>query len=224
MTMDITLPAAAFRSLLLDLSHAADDEDRVKMLSGVLLYTADLKGTTVLVGSASNRYLAAQGHVAVNSGQPGVRMWLTRKQITQISTLTRFYVGKRSVPAEVSITLNDGVFSFRVLALDGFGAISVDVPAVENTDFPSVSKLLAKVPGPSVEPVSIAPRWLTRLIRMCHDDRENLVIETHGSGKPVKVTIGDRLWAIVMPVRLGDSGFGAPIFDLPADPTVELAA
>lgn len=218
-TTTIVCGSAELHSLLTAVRTAAGAEETLPMIAGVLLHTArDERRGDVLVATATDRYRALQGS-ASTSGQIPARVWLTRQQVTQVLAITRPYTTRRrAAESQVEITVTDDTVTVRQLALDGLADIAVTFPADAEHDFPDVGKIITdNLAKPrSDQPFAVVGKYLAdmgRLVRL----GEPMQVHSTGADKPLVVHIGDRLVALLMPVRLSDERAAqvAPVFSLP---------
>lgn len=228
-----SLPSAALFDLLRDVREAASSADIVPMICGVMIHTATAaNGKTVLVATATDRFMLLHGHVAIEYGELPGRVWLNNGQVAQLLAMLRPYTTrKRGAVSSTIVTVKDGGVRFEQVTLEGddLGAIGVTFPLAEG-DFPQFEKLIdgARNAEPSTDAVAIKGDLLIRIARIAARRGEPMRMRSRGVSKATIVEIGSDLLALAMPVRLDDRTrtLDIPVYPAPTmgDAPVERAA
>lgn len=203
----LTVPTCDLLALLRDVSAAASRDDHTPWVCGVLLHTAaDDHGDTVLVASATDRYIALHGTTPVAGALPAP-LWLANDQVAQILATIRPYSSrKRTLLAETAIAVQDGRVTFRQLALDNLAEMAVTV--THNTAakaFPDIARVISEAAGrdDTTCDFHVDGARIGRFARIAAARGISLHIRATGPNKPVIVQTGRDLVGIAMPIRVG---------------------
>lgn len=210
------LPMGEFVGLLTDAARIASTDPTVRMLCGVLLHTTTHHDRTVLVASATDRYMMVQAHAPLRSGDLPGRLWLTNDQIRRLRALFGTPTRRRSKARDVRIAVSRRSNSCIISEFDepgGAAALSL-APIDTRPDFPDIAEMVRRERHRHDDPVEVNPRLLARATALCRPG-EALRIELTGQHSPIHITIGERLWAYLMPRRGDTTTTTPPVFDLP---------
>lgn len=211
----LTVDPAEFHGLLVDLMRSASDDSALPMINGVLLHLADHDGTKVLVGTSTNRFLAAQAFI--NAGGDLAPLWLDLSRVKQIVAILKPYTRANNLLTELSIA--DDKLVVRQPGDIVLPAVSITVPVGDQHDsFPKMAKLFAPDEDAATgDAVTFDPRWLSVPLAVAKRRGERFTFTTVRVKKANFVQVGERYRALLMPVN--ESAASVPFFAPPHDTT-----
>lgn len=186
-------------ALLTDVARAASTDPTLSMINGVLLHGEMHDGKPRLVGTATDRFLMAQGSVdATGVPLPEVFVPLTevKRVVTVLKTLPR-----ASTLLEISVP-GDGVavFSARGASATTEPASTGRIPA-----FPDFAHLFTvEVPTEDANKTAVMGYLLTRLAAVSKARNEPMRIAASGPSKPTLIQVGGNFRALIMPCRVNE--------------------
>lgn len=202
------------------LCHALDDvllcapgqeNPDLPMLDAVHLHTTEHDGQTVLVLTATDRYLLGMAHLPAEGSLPPVLLPL--RHARALAALVQRRIDDEEVPHRAEAVTLDVPDPDRSRLLVGSPYATEPDRTTSSTTvlatrtsvtFPQVSALLAEPVEPVAEPVALNPQFLRPLLTIA--DRtpyDALSITTVGANRAVRVRIGERFHALLMPRRPG---------------------
>lgn len=244
-TQPITVRRTEFAELLTDLAPHVHTDDDLPMLNAVSLHTAQHNDTTVLVGSATDRFTLAQAHIPLTpTADPGTpaeeneadqpdepntprgaglpQVFLPQPAVHRVRQWVRTHRTSRQ----------DDYLHIAAATGSGHGTVTFTFDhdggsLTEYTDsgaqYPDLGRMLEVTAKKPFVPAAINPTFLGRFIATAHRRGEPMHITTHGHGQPTEIAIGDHYRGLAMSTRLpttdsGDLPEPAPVFLLPSEP------
>jgi hypothetical protein len=227
----ITLSALGLRRLLEDTLVAAeqDPETPYLMLAGVLLHTDRRGEDTVLVGTASDRFLLAQASEKANGdlpetflAVPQVRVLLAALRVA-MTTSGQWAAYGDSWPVDEGMEDGGDVRLVRrgdevTLERPCYGTVTVSVTP---QTFPAKLRKLFDNDGGFAGEMLLAQYWMRILVDIARRrDEAPLAIQCTGYYSPVQIRIGDSFRALLMPhPRKSEDEVVAPVFAPPSQQT-----
>jgi hypothetical protein len=225
--MPIRMSTSDFVGLVGDVSRAATKDSDLPMLAGVLVHLDEHEGETVLVGTATNRFVLVQAHATVESGRwpRGTRVWLTAAQVKQLTQVFKPYATVTGrAPGQVEITTRGSVLKIQQLATGGQAGMTLSFPVCPGEQFPKVDRVLGPERERCADQFTVHPQWLKLLASLCRKN-ESLTVELSGSHSPMRATVGTpetaRLCALVMPLAVTRACATPAVFHIPTTETAE---
>lgn len=189
----MTLPCAEFVGLLTDLARSTTDE--LEQLDGVLLHTVRGEGKTrFLVGESTDRYMAAQAHVAdVEGFMP--TLFLPSASVKLLLAALKAQ-GKGATKAEVTLS----TYTNTMRATTEFG-VSITVGFNPDVQFPDLTGLLA-TPEATGGQVCLSPVYVGMVQTVAKRRRVELHLTLpENPRKPAVAIAGERYRAVIVPIR-----------------------
>lgn len=211
-----TVDVGQFLELLTDVARASSTDPTLPMINGVLLHGDTYDGKSLLVATATDRFILA--HASVNAtGAPLPESFIRLDDVKRIIAVLRT-LPRGSTLLEIGTSKDKAVrFSARE------ASVTADPPfdPPSNFGFVSFRKLFeVETPAKDANQVGVNGVLLSRLTAVARSRREYMHIRVAGRNQPTVVQIGQRFRALIMPVRT-DEPDALPVFVPPSESAKE---
>lgn len=208
-TTRVTVDADALCQALDDVLLCApgQEDPDLAMLDGVHLATTEHEGQQVLVLTASDRFLLGVAHVPAEGNlRPIV---LPQRHTRALAELVRRRVDDEAPPRSEQVVLDVTPDGAQLLVTSPYAdeptrvESSTTVLATRTSvTFPKVAGLLTEPVEPAADPVTVNPQLLYPLLTIAtRRPGGHMSITTSRADRAVRVRIGERFHALLMPVR-----------------------
>jgi hypothetical protein len=198
--------------MLTDLLRSAGTDAAMPMLHGVLLHTAKRDDVTVLVGTSTDRFVAAQAHTEAVGRIP--KLWVPYSAAHRIVTVMKPMVRKDRPDFEIEV--REESFTVRLASLDAETGIAVTGKRGKPKLPERIVEMLQPVGDQGSEELTLARHPLTVITQVAKDRGIPARIQFFAPNKPVLVQIGDQYRCVAMPMRR-ENRDTVPVFPIPAD-------
>lgn len=209
----ITATAAGLLHLFRVILPFACRDETLPPICTVRLHTATVDDSTVLVATATDRFVLGQIHMPVSGTLPGAHL-IPADHVQKMLAILGAVEPDRSIDLSImddSIQIMGGGATLTGRLYDG--------------QFPdAIGNLLAANSEPPTEPAGTVPvdaRRLAPFIATADqlDDVSIMRVEHAAADRPVRIRIGDRFRGLAMPHKNQDTGRQLPWFLTPSEQT-----
>lgn len=224
----VAVSTHSFVGLISDVSRCMAAQPDLPFIAGVLVTSGKVGDGCRLVATATDRFTIAQANTEIGQVSSDVRFWLPATRVKQLMVILRPFTKTRRINSEpITITVDDEAKTCSISqpTLGDLASINLSFPLETGAGFPqSIAEIYVDSGDTTAtgEPVQVNPKYLARIAGLCRAN-ENLQIDYRSPSKPIRIAVGDRLWALVMPTRK-DADWTPPWFDLAVPVMEEQAA